>query len=569
MEPESQNALRDVLRMRGVSERATHAIWNKLRPDETLGRSEFQEEVEMELRPWKDMLVTREFALADGGSVSLPIVNLKKALTKALEVTDFATCLAEALKATPILTPVIYCDECAAGNVLGVEKNRKASLWRLSWKEFGHNLGRSQAWIPLTAIQYDCVSLLDSGSSQILVKVLEEFLTDEYLQGTTFETMKGILRFRQRQCCFFLGDNEAIRAVTLTKGSSGLKPCLHCSNLLKKASNLRTAGDGLVELDAHTGFLKFTNQEIFDTMDNLANCASKAQRQHLEKISGLCWSGSGLWNSAVRNRCPPDHMLTDLMHSYNVNGVASWEVAMFLEKVMEHTEMTLSVLKEAIVNAGWKSFSASGKTTGYVQSLFHPRLFGEGLFKGQCHQTRSIVPLLRFYCETLILPAGRVPEKICKSFLALSDVLQCIGNITHSIDNASARASELDRLQQGHHKLYGEAYGVSAFKPKHHHRHHLVDDLKRLGFILSTETLEGKHQLYKGGVGQFQKTLVKRHSQFAFSITSRLLHLSHASLQSSGLPLLRLMPPVKSASLDDQAEFGATFLKESECILAF
>lgn len=553
--------------MRGVSERATHTMWNKLRPDESLTRNDFREEVEIELRPWKRVLVTRDFVLQDGNSLALPMLNLKDALQKYMESEDFTRNLAAALQVSPALTPIIYCDECTAGNVLAVDKNRKASIWYIGWKEFGHKLASAQAWIPITAIQYDCVALLEGGSSQIFLKVLGEILADEYVHGFSLRTREGALQFRQQQVCFFLGDNEAIRAVTLTKGSSGLKPCLHCANLLKKDSNLRSAGDVFVELDAPTGFIPLTKQQTFDTMDHIAACASKTQQRHLEKVSGFCWSSHGLWSSALRNRCPPDHMMTDLMHSYYVNGVASWEVAMFVEKVIEHTEMTLSLLKDAVSSSGWASIAASGKTAGYVQSLFHQRLFGDGLYKGQCHQTRAVVPLLRFYCESFILPAARVPEKYCKSFLALSDVLQFIGDIAHMVDNASSHAAELDRLQQRHHTLFGEAYGTAAFKPKHHHRHHLVDDLKRFGSILSTECLESKHQLYKSGFAQFQKTLVKQHSEFAMSITCRLLQLSFARLQEYGHPCLCLLPPIKTAPMNEQIDFGTTFLRESDSFL--
>lgn len=148
LDEESQGALQDVLRMRGVSERATHEIWNRLRPQETLRRSQFLEEVEVELAPWKHVLFTREFQLAEGDSIQLPMVNLKGVLEKLVELPDFAKKLSSTLQGAPSLTPIIYCDECTAGNVLAVDKNRKCSLWHLSWIEFGYSLERSQAWIP-------------------------------------------------------------------------------------------------------------------------------------------------------------------------------------------------------------------------------------------------------------------------------------------------------------------------------------------------------------------------------------------------------------------------------------
>lgn len=414
------------------------------------------------------------------------------------------------------------------------------------------------------AVQYDCISLLEGGSSQVFLKLLEEVLGDQYVQGFSLPTPEGHMTFKQEPVCFFLGDNEAIRAVTLSKGSSGLKPCLHCSNLLKKGSNLRSAGDVFVELDAHTGFVEFTNQEVFDIMDNLASCVSRTQQKHLEKVSGFCWSSHGVWSSSFRERCPPDHMLTDLMHSYYVNGVASWEIAMFMEKILEHTNMSLTLLRQAILSSGWTGFPRAERGSGYLQALFHERLFGDGLYKGQCHQTRSVLPLLRFYCETMVVPTGRVPDKFWKSFLALCDVVECIDHIKHIATHPGGQAAELDRLQQRHHILYGEAYGAGAFKPKHHHRLHLTDDLRRLGMMMSTECLEAKHQLYKGGIGQFQMGLVRANSAFSGSVLCRLLQGNHASLMNSGLPCFTLAPPIATAPLEEQVDFATTFLKESD-----
>ena len=84
--------------------------------------------------------------------------------------------------------------------------------------------------------------------------------------------------------------------------------------------------------------------------------------------------------SEQRNKLPPGRFCTGFMHTYLCNGVASWEIALWFESVTERANVTLDVLLECCLSAQWVANKHTRRTAGYLKSLFHPRLFGEGIF---------------------------------------------------------------------------------------------------------------------------------------------------------------------------------------------
>lgn len=569
---EDKDKLQQCLRLRTVSERGTQEIWNILRPDTKLTRHHFQDEVIDELKPWKSLLLWPEFVNLDGHMVQLPMVDLKGLVAKLLsECEDFARAIQTAQQQSPTLSAVIYFDDATAGNVLAADKSRKCALWYLTWKECNANITNPNIWLPLAAIQSDAVYNLQGGASQVLIKVLELAITQELEEGIRVETALGPMTFKQTQRCFFLGDHEAVRAAFVTKGSAGMKPCFHCSNVLKRGSDITTLDPFFVEIDAEQNFVASSNAEIFANADRLTRCATRTEREALEKATGLAYDRHGVWFSEMREKLPPSNVLTDTMHTYFSNGCASWEVALFVGQLLHFTHVALVLLRETAIAAKWKANRANKKTIGYITSLFHERLFSPDLYKGQAHQTAAIVPLLRFYLETMVIPGGRLPAKYSLSFQALSNLtrylkrLQLCGELF-----TAAHASELTRLTERRHVLFKAAYGKDQFRPKHHHRFHISENLLASGFFPSCDPLEGKHQIYKGGCGHFQRGNVKKPHMFASAVLARLLQACKTNLDKFGIPWFRLLPPVVESSLDDQVSFGTigsmSLVESSSCL---
>lgn len=539
-----------------MSDRAVHQIWNICNEDTgQLTRGSFLRRVENILAPWQlGSSIQEDFECADGSSIRLPIMLLQPFLDKICQESfSFARALRTALDASPTLTPLVYADECTAGNVVGVDQGRKCSLIYVSWVEFWHHLKHPNAWLPFAAVQANCLKEVNGGLSAVVVAVLKHLLAPNHCTGFTITCHDfPPLMFKQKPRAFYLGDNDSIRAIYSLKGSSGMRPCVHCKNVLMKGSNLPQFDDLFVEISAATGFQSATDNEIFSAADALATVRGQTALKKKEMVAGLRFDRASLLWTPTRTSMPPSHIVTDPMHSYLCNGVASWEVSDFLQAVYANTPVTLLHLQQAITQGNWKASKSSDKTAGYLRRLFDSRLFGEGLYKGQAHQTSAIVPLLHFYASTIIQPTNRLPEPILQSFFALCDILRCIRKMQHSVRRLSQEdANELALLQRKHQQLYCLAFGADSVKPKHHHRFHIPENVQRTGCFLSCEALEHKHQLYKANVGHHQRSSVAEYAAFSSQVLRRLCHASLTNLVKGGLPFWELLPPITAASLDD------------------
>ncbi len=561
--------LKKCLQVTGASERAVHEIWNLCHAKETsLSRGAFQNVVQDVLQDFSDMAALEHLACKDGTTLAIPIMTLQPLIQFLCQKSaGFADALQMSLSANVAMTPVLYLDECTAGNVVGVEQDRKCTLMYLSWLELWHHLKNPNAWIPIAAVQTNALKAIVSGSSALMVAALKRNITRENAAGFNVTLPSGkILCMKQKQKAFFLGDNDAIRSVYNLKGSSGMRPCMYCSNVLMKESNVVDLDPIFVEVSASRGFQPVTDQEIWNAAENLVGIRTKSALDRKEKVCGLKLEEKGLLlDRNERWKLPPSQCLTDPTHTYFTNGCASWEVAMFCESVFKDTPLTLSHLKQSVELAQWKSTKSSGKTAGYLRRLFDPRMFGDSLYKGKASQTAAIVPLLRFYAETVIAPFGVVKQAILESFFALCDIAFLLRKLQHAVVATGTNEVELlNRLQRQHQDLFGKAYGHLACKPKHHHRFHLADSVKATKQLLGCEPLESKHQLYKDMVGRNQRSTVAEYEKFSAAVLKRLCNASVERLARNGLPFWQLVPPMEVASLEDHLLLASHQVQKSK-----
>lgn len=280
LDAEGESLLRRSLGVRGASDNAIFDLWHILRPEQQIGRGTFLRTVQDFLGPWKEMAQWHSFETHEGPPIHLPIMSLKELVKRVAEESQaFARALRAAQSFGSKLTPILYADEATAGNVLAVDKGRKAYLLYCSWTEFSHHLKNPNAWLCVAAIQTDALASIKGGMSAALVRILEQNITPEYEAGFMLNTPMGQLMFRQNQQPHFLGDAESIRAATSTKGSAGIRCCLHCSNVLKLDSNLTAFDDFFVEISASGGFVAAKDSEIFACADTLRRTRTKLERE--------------------------------------------------------------------------------------------------------------------------------------------------------------------------------------------------------------------------------------------------------------------------------------------------
>ena len=415
----------------------------------------------------------------------------------------------------------------------------------------------------MAVVQTHGLQELEGGSSALVVKLLQNENTDAHARGFA---LPGGLFFKQRTESFFISDLDASRMVYSLKGSAGTRPCILCKNIVSKGSGINDIDPWFKEISASDGFVFASDAEIFKSADSLTQATprTKSDLEMMERCTGIRYlPGTLMFDPLQGGKMPPNNMLTDPMHTYFTNGVASWEVALFVAKILEHTDCSLQDIQTAAVSHNWRSLKSSAKTTGYIRALFNDRMFGEGLYKGQAHQTKSILPLLRYYSETLVEPTGLVPDKAIVSFKCLCDVVCFLLKLQHRFTRITAAdAQQLQSLQKAHQDAFALAY--KDFKPKHHHRFHLSSQMLKSGVLLSCEPHESKHQLYKSGVADKQRGNVKNHAAFSNAVLARLLQSHYHSLTKNGLPFWELLPPIASASLDDKIYFGMPSVQTSK-----
>lgn len=296
----------------------------------------------------------------------------------------------------------------------------------------------------------------------------------------------------------------------------------------------------------------------------------KAQVEVESQCAGITYDAHTLmFCPEERRKMAPSRIINDGMHSYLVNGVASWEVALFLEAIYAHTAVTLPILADAVVSGLWKSSKMTGRSPTYLRNLFHPRMFTDGLYKGQAHQTRAILPLLRYYVETVLAPSGQIPEKFLRSFRALHDIVYLITQMQCGLAKVNEKMMQnLQRMQKCHQEFYGAAYD-SPHRPKHHHRFHLPSQWLKCGMVVTCDPLESKHRLYKSGVGDRQRSTVQDGEAFSYAVHRRLLSAHLATLLKTGLPYWQLLPPSADADLDAKLQLATMDLQTSTSALVF
>lgn len=559
LDEDQQQTLHKCLRVRGASDRAVHELWNIIQPEDAqLGRGTFTREVAKDLQVWQESTIPVKFNRIDGPDVVLPLLDLKLFLQQLCEQCPaFQSVMRKVLQHSGVLTPMLYCDECQAGNVLAVHKSRKSCMWYLSWVELWHYLKNQHAWMPITAIQSQCLHEIDGGASAVTVEIIKHLISQKEHEG--FEIADG-LTFRQSMNAWYVGDHESVRSVFSIKGSGGVRPCILCANVIKNRSGVED--DWFKEISAAGGFVPTTDTDVFNVCDAMKLPCSKKELETQEITSGISFNPATLMWSNERSQMPPSRVLYDYMHTYLFNGVASWEVSLFLDAVYNTTEVTREILSDAVTSLNWMSLRRSGKTKTYLKNLFHERMFGDGLYKGQAHQTSAIVPLIRYYLDTMF--AMSLPEDVVRSFRLLSDLLTLVRDLQNGLQAVDGKSMEhFQKLQQMHHLYFGKAHG-NKYRPKHHHRFHLKKQWLDLGAVITCEAHEAKHQVYKAGIADNLRSNVHDYERFSVSVLNRMLATCCDLLKNKGLPFWELLPPIMEADMDDRLAFACLDLQKSK-----
>ncbi len=349
-----------------------------------------------------------------------------------------------------------------------------------------HILTRSLCWATLCLVRSVIVDTIAGGLSLIFTHLLQLF--DVLIGGILLPGDDEPFMF-SGTFAGVLADLVGHQSLTAWKGPNAVRGCVNCANLSCRRNGVRTDSEiGLAEHDERR-FLQSTDEEIYLLIDNLATLveAGAPKIDKLQTEIGFNHEPLGiLSNKGLRAKySPTKHQLTDWMHTFCQDGVASAEVVLLLERLSTQHQppitnpMVQTFLEECVLP------TEHGKTDGkWVEPK---RLRGNSL-KAFSSMVLSIVPCIALLLRVYNV-AAQLPEEV-ECFLMLDAIF---GILTLGPRRSMQFIDRLHDLVIAHHRLFARLY-ADHVKPKLHHTHHVVSSMRWLGFSLNCFVTERKHK---------------------------------------------------------------------------
>lgn len=409
---------------------------------------------------------------------------------------EFATIIASI--ATGELSILLYMDEARPGNILRPDSGRLFLAIHWTFLEFPEHLRhRDIGWIPFGFLRKTIYERMPGEMSNLCRHILKVFYS-----STGFNMLDGCRCvvggrdiYLRAKFAGFLGDEKAIKEIYNIKGSSGNKPCICCKNVIGKKADV-SSDAYFVSLDtsSYQDLDRHTDESVFEMVDILQNAkhngAGKGRVDELCKAMGLNDSvESLLFDASLRAVVRPvSGTCWDWMHVLVSNGLADVEVSLFCRA------MWAQGIKKSQVDEFMEEFR--GMKCKLTKEFLAKRLKGDKLddeeFSGFAGELMVLVPLLRQFCEMVLLPLGALVRH-AECFVSLSNIVELMALGDKAVEHTLYLRREIQR----HHRLFIELYGIDATTPKFHYTLHLPDVLDELQRNVSCWVGERKHRLPK------------------------------------------------------------------------
>ena len=401
----------------------------------------------------------------------------------------FAQNLKEALqRGRNTVTLLLFQDETTPGNPLRPDQMRKTLMTYGTFLEMDALFMDSQ-WLTLSCARTQELSDCNHGFEAALRVLMEKCLAEGH-DGFPIDFDGDIQLVRLCQG-LLLADLEGIRQATGCKGTSGIKPCLVCSNVLAHG---RSAGPGYVQLTEKEKslFQRRSQNSLMEVKDHLATLRGGALEE-AEKLTG--WHFDALSASALSSPlllstgffCI-ENILFDAMHIYYA-GLIPQELGLWYE-VASQKGLTL----EHLQSYGKRWTRRSDDTDS--ASLFVRKLWKKDKdFKGDASQSIAAIYLVAsFQAEVFGEDADmHLPGQSLLSLFAVVQVL------LHGKSDVSD-TEDLSSLQKKHMLAFEGAYSADIFRPKAHVALHLQEQYQKWSKAIDCFACERKHKYFKSEI---------------------------------------------------------------------
>ncbi|CAK0866209.1 unnamed protein product, partial [Prorocentrum cordatum] len=497
-----------------VSKRALAAFCSKSRRDElpyissTRDVRAARDMDALQLTPYGPTIVRADLEMKDGRRFTPEVVNPLAYLYAAAKCQRFADILEETYSRSPcsVSRPwglVFYSDECKPGNKLKQLNKRAVQNVYFSVLDFGPwVLCKEDMWLCLASARALDISQCEGGMAQLMGALLRLTSHDGHdlrLAGITLDLPSGrSLRIHAKISCL-LGDESGLHSMWMSKGSSGVKPCLHCANVVNKGwvgadfmegSMFKdyTQVRSLRECVPHT---KETIVAMIDRLAADAGVVNKGTLAERERLYGWTHSRHNMLNDRVlRPLLDPARQNTyDWAHNI-LQGL--FQQTTF--KLMK--ELRTSNITAAHIHSYFESFvfprrlSSKGVTGQEMFCKKRAKTSWEAeCFKCSASEALSAHSVLAHYCRTEVMARGlHVPA--CTAFVSLSVVIHMLFH-GHKVGLTS---DVLEAATSHFAKNWTAAFGTSDILWKFHGMLHHSEYIDRYGFCPHTLTVERKHK---------------------------------------------------------------------------
>lgn len=226
------------------------------------------------------LLQEEELVMLEGGPMSLSFVNFRPLLHGAYKhCPGFHQLMKTTLdREVQPLHLMVYAGEITPGNVLSHAPNRK--LWCIygSFEEFKHHSLSENGWMTLCLLRSDIASKVDGHLSQILKILLVSIfcnnscIADVGLQLQEPDGTPAPKRLRFNLGCFIM-DGQAQKLAWSSKGDSGSRFCLLCSNVFQAQVSGEEEDELVSEVSKyckHSDLCLNTNNDILAAWDRMS-----------------------------------------------------------------------------------------------------------------------------------------------------------------------------------------------------------------------------------------------------------------------------------------------------------
>lgn len=301
-----------------------------------------------------------------------------------------------------VLTPVYYHDEITCGNILAVIKRKKITACYLSFKEVRPHWDREAAWLPVLLLQHAQQDRISGGLSAVMKALVRQCQLGHPRDGFHLNIDGQTLSFQMAAQGFFLSDQDAQRGTWCTKGSSGLKPCQFCSNVVKKHCLADSERFCSIASSDWTSFHPIPDDDWLAAYAHLSTLRGK-ELQDWSKAYGFNLEPEGIISDTQAFRAlPPSHACNDAMHCYFASGIASLELVL-IQKAMEKHGVSLKHVRDLAVRTEWRRIQNDAvhamSVISKIERVLSDKMFDGDTYKGDAIDTRPAVYLFQYYLD--------------------------------------------------------------------------------------------------------------------------------------------------------------------------